>query len=391
MAYGSTIQMSSHASSGSHSQRIRVDHTTRNTGMPGDLLRLSPYRQNTCKTCYEQDSLSFITAIYIDGSGEAGYDPLFPSLLRRLVDEKVQIQTVILSHLTWSRIGNDAQVIIKELKPVQNLSLSNFRCAVEDFLGLFLAFCSLKQLEFERVEFSAPLGHNLRHLPVAKGACPLIRHLSIESSATAMTDILRIIISHHSGLSFASLEYLSFHGTTTVSVSVSNVVSKLLTLPGKLFKSSFGPIFVDNYINHTPVVFGYHLTELTITVEVKQYSNGYDFIHSLKWWGGALQSARRPNTLNTITFNLTIDKIMLKYVISIGVKYAGGWAELDDALGNPELVFQLKRLGFEVRGDIDPNWAQWRATDDVTPPQPVDLDAAPYHTLPKSSSFGSPI
>ncbi|KAK0471690.1 hypothetical protein IW261DRAFT_1424933 [Armillaria novae-zelandiae] len=315
-------------------------------------------QQNTCKTCYEQDSLSFITAIYIDGSREAGYDPLFLSLLRRLVDEKVRIQTVILSHLTWSRIGNDAQAIIKELKPVQNLSLSNFRCAVEDFLGLFLAFCSLQKLEFEWVEFSAPLGHNLRHLPVAKGARPLIRHLSIESSATAMTDILRIIISHHSGLSFASLEYLSFHRTTTVSVSISNVVSKLLTLPGKLFRSIFGPIFVGksvvivvklhNYIDHTPMVFGYHLTELNIAVEVKQYSDGYDFIHSLKWWGGALQSARRPNMLNTITFNLTIDKIMLKHVISIGAKYAGGWAELDDALGNPESVFQLKRLGFEV-------------------------------------------
>ncbi|KAK0474495.1 hypothetical protein IW261DRAFT_1422804 [Armillaria novae-zelandiae] len=257
---------------------------------------------------------------------------------------------VILSHLMWSQIGNDAQVIIKELKPVQNLSLSNFRCVVKDFLGLFLAFRLLKQLEFERVEFSAPLGHNLRHLPVAKGVRPLIQHLSIESSATAMTDILRIIILHHSGLSFASLEYLLFHGTTTMSVSVSNMVSKVLTLPGKLFKSSFGPIFVNNYIDHTPMVFGYHLTELTITVKVKQYSDGYDFIHSLK-----------PNMLNMITFNLMIDKIMLKHVISIGAKYAGGWAELDDALGNPESVFQLKRLGFEVRGDIDPNWAQWLA------------------------------
>ncbi|KAK0502075.1 hypothetical protein EDD18DRAFT_1100570 [Armillaria luteobubalina] len=301
------------------SQRIRVHHPTRDTSRPRDLLRLSPYKQNTCKTCYEQQSLSFITAIYIDGSGEAGYNPLFPSLLRRLVDENVRIQTVILSHLTWSRISNDAQAIIMELRPVQNLYLSNFGCAVEDFLGFFLAFRSLNELEFER--------------------------------------------------------YLLFHGTTTVSVSISNVVSKLLTLPGQPFRSSFGPIFVDNHINHTPMVFGYHLTELTITVEVKQYSDGYDFIRSLKWWGCALQSTCRPNTLNTITFNLTIDKIMLKHVISTGANYAGGWVELDDALGNPESVFQLKRLGFEVRGDIDPNWAQWLAQYSIPRSREVYMDS----------------
>ncbi|KAK0505151.1 hypothetical protein EDD18DRAFT_1098547 [Armillaria luteobubalina] len=304
------MQMSSHATSGSP---LSASVYITPPGIPA-LMRRSAWgfapafalqAEHVCKTCYKQQSLSFITAIYIDGSGEAGYNPLFLSLLRRLVDEKVRIQTVILSHLTWSRMGNDAQAIIMELRPVQNLYLSNFGCAVEDFLGFFLAFRSLNEFEFE--------------------------------------------------------QYLSFHGTTTMSVSVSNVVSKLLTLPGQLFRSSFGPIFVDNHIDHTPMVFGYHLTELTITVKVKQYSDGYDFIHSLKWWGCALQSVRRPNTLNTITFNLMIDKIMLKHVISTGVNYAGGWVELDDALGNPESVFQLKRLGFEVRGDIDPNWAQWLA------------------------------
>lgn len=203
-------------------------------------MHLSPYSPKTCDAVFKREphSLSLVKSLHIEGYGTGGYDPLFYPLLRRFVDEKVQIQTLILSHWIWSHIGDDAASTLKNLFPIRQLTLSNFVCTVEDFHSLISSFPSLTQLCIDAVRFvnsSQPPAH----LPIALRERPRLQSLSIGCGPRTLADVTRAIGGPQTPVSLATLKELEVWGSITPTAEVVAGISSLLKSPGVQFKSAF--------------------------------------------------------------------------------------------------------------------------------------------------------